>query len=52
MIESEIRGGVSTIIHRNAEANCPCLSEKYDKTKNHNYITNADTNLCLLTDID
>ena len=35
IIESGIRGGVSTITHRYAKANNPYLSETYDKDKPH-----------------
>ena len=44
MIERGIRGGVSTITHRHAQANNPYLPETYDKSKPTNYIPYLDAN--------
>ena len=44
MIERGIRGGVSTITHRHAEANNPYLPETYEKNRPTNYIPYLDAN--------
>ena len=44
MVESGIRGGVSTISHRYAKANNPYLPESYDESKPTSYIMYLDAN--------
>ena len=44
MIESGIRGGISVISHRHAEANNSYMGDKYDPTKPNSYIQYVDAN--------
>ena len=44
MVESGIRGGISTITHRHAKANNKYMGEKYDTSKPSSYIINLDAN--------
>jgi hypothetical protein len=44
MVESGIRGGVSTITHRHAVANNPYLPKTYNKNKPNTYIPYLDAN--------
>ena len=44
MIEQGLRGGIAMISHRHAEANNPQMTEGYDETKEHSYISYLDAN--------
>jgi len=44
MVEQGLRGGISMISHRHAKANNPYMGDKYDKAKEHSYISYLDAN--------
>ena len=44
MIESVIRGGIATILHRHAKANNECMGTEFDPTKDFKFISYLDAN--------